>query len=236
MPARSQSSPSRSPPPRSPQAARAPAPALAAPRRRELLADHAQRQELVALQPQDRLQPLDVVLAEQAVAAPRALRREQPLVLEVADLRDRDVRELVACSRSQTAPIVSRRSRLGAPAWRVVIARKVSRYLPICSSSPSASSPALDPPPVDERAVEAARSSIVERRRPRSTSTACLRETVTSSRKMSHSGERPIVVRSRSQAGTSPPPGRRPSGRRAPGPRCRSPPSSCRASSRPPRA
>ena len=63
-------------------------------RRRKLLADHAQRQELVALEPQDRLQALDVVLAEEPVAALRAPRCEQPLVLEVADLRDRDVREL----------------------------------------------------------------------------------------------------------------------------------------------
>ena len=39
------------------------------------------------------------VLAEQAVPAPRAPRREQALILEVADLRDRDVREL----RLQTA-------------------------------------------------------------------------------------------------------------------------------------
>ena len=41
-----------------------------------------------------RAQPLDVVLAEEPVAALRAPRRQQPLVLEVADLRDRDVREL----------------------------------------------------------------------------------------------------------------------------------------------
>ena len=62
----------------------------------ELLADHAQRQELVALEAQDRLQPLEVLGAEQAVAALRAPRSEQPLVLEVADLRDRDVGELLA--------------------------------------------------------------------------------------------------------------------------------------------
>ena len=42
---------------------------------RELLADHAQRQELVALQAQDRLEPLDVVLAEEPVAALRPPRR-----------------------------------------------------------------------------------------------------------------------------------------------------------------
>ena len=96
--------PARCPRARRAPRGRAPPPARRAPRRRrrrsfararrELLADHAQRQELVALEAQDRLEPLDVVLAEQAVAALRALRRQQPLILEVADLRDRDVREL----------------------------------------------------------------------------------------------------------------------------------------------
>src|SRR5438094_455952 len=72
-----------------------PAPPPLLPRsRRELLANHAQREKLVALEAEDRLQPLEVVLAEQAVAALRALGRQQPLIPEVADLRDRDVREL----------------------------------------------------------------------------------------------------------------------------------------------
>src|SRR5262249_56528338 len=62
---------------------------------RELLADHPQRQELVALQAQDRPQPFDVGLAVEAIAARGAPRVEQLLVLEVADLRDRDVVELV---------------------------------------------------------------------------------------------------------------------------------------------
>src|SRR4029453_6572321 len=44
-------------------------------RRRQLLADHAERQELVALEAEHRAQPLDVVLAVQAVAALRAARR-----------------------------------------------------------------------------------------------------------------------------------------------------------------
>ena len=90
---------------------RRPAGALAAPGRagrRELLPDHAQRQELVALEPEDRLEALDVVLGEEPVAALRPARREQALVLEVADLRDRDVRELLS-SLLQTAPIVSGR-------------------------------------------------------------------------------------------------------------------------------
>src|SRR3954453_8248675 len=60
----------------------------------ELLADNAQGQELVALEAQDRAQAGDVAGAVEPVAAGRAARREQLLVLEVADLRDRDVGEL----------------------------------------------------------------------------------------------------------------------------------------------
>src|ERR671937_205151 len=45
--------------------------------RRELLPDHAQRQELVAREAQDRLQPFDVLLAEEPVAGLRAPQREE---------------------------------------------------------------------------------------------------------------------------------------------------------------
>src|SRR5439155_8087015 len=62
---------------------------------RELLADDAQRQELVALQAQDRAQALHVGRRVEAVAAGCAPRREELLVLEVADLGDRDVGELL---------------------------------------------------------------------------------------------------------------------------------------------
>src|SRR6188768_2697369 len=62
--------------------------------RRQLLADYPQRQELVALQLQDRPQPFHIGLAVEAVAASRTPRRQELLVLEVADLRDRDVVEL----------------------------------------------------------------------------------------------------------------------------------------------
>src|SRR5206468_8662287 len=62
--------------------ARSPAPlAIARGGRRKLLADHAQREKLVALQPQNRLQPLEVLFAEEPVAALRAPRGEQALVL-----------------------------------------------------------------------------------------------------------------------------------------------------------
>src|SRR4051794_4620890 len=62
--------------------------------RGQLLADPPERQELVSLQAEDRLEPLHVLVGVEPVAALRAPRREQALVLEVADLRDRDVREL----------------------------------------------------------------------------------------------------------------------------------------------
>ena len=102
----------------------------------ELLSDHAQRQELVALQPQDRLEPLDVLLAEEPVAATRALRRQQALILEVADLRDRDVRELRLQPRTDGADRVQ--ALLGRRSVAVVVLivrRKVRRYLPIWTSS-----------------------------------------------------------------------------------------------------
>src|SRR5262249_46491143 len=70
--------------------------ALLAPTRGELLADHPQRQELVALHAQDVPQALDVGLAVEAVAAPGSPRGEQLLVLRGAGLRDRDVVELAA--------------------------------------------------------------------------------------------------------------------------------------------
>ncbi len=62
---------------------------------RQLLTDHRERQELVALQPQDRPQARDVGGGVEPVAAGRAPRRQQLLVLQVADLRDRDVGELL---------------------------------------------------------------------------------------------------------------------------------------------
>src|SRR5262249_20340273 len=104
----------------------------------ELVLDHAQRQELLALQAEDRPQALEVVLAEEPVAALRPSWREQAFVLEVADLRDRDVRELLREAPDDLAdpeqllplPLGPRRGRH---------AMKVILYLPICTSSPSSS-------------------------------------------------------------------------------------------------
>src|SRR3954465_9728751 len=63
---------------------------------RELLADHAQRQGLVARRAQEGPRARDVGRRLQPVAARRAPGLEQLLVLEVADLGDRDVGELGA--------------------------------------------------------------------------------------------------------------------------------------------
>src|SRR5205814_1223978 len=51
--------------------------------------------ELVTLQTQDRRQAFEILLAEQPVAPPCPLRCQETLVFEEADLRDRDVGELV---------------------------------------------------------------------------------------------------------------------------------------------
>src|SRR6187200_3777214 len=66
----------------SPDAACGPLLAVAPPAtgRGELLADDAQRQELVALQTQDRAKSLDVFLGEQSVTAVRAAKGQQPLL------------------------------------------------------------------------------------------------------------------------------------------------------------
>src|SRR5581483_4903943 len=99
----------------------------------ELLADHAERQELVPLQAQDRLQALDVGVGEEPVAAARAPGRQEPLVLEVADLGDRDVGKLGLEAPAHLADRVQpRRPRVLGRRHRC---RKVSRYLPICTSS-----------------------------------------------------------------------------------------------------
>ncbi len=65
-------------------------------RRPQLLPDHAERQELVPLEPQDRDQPFDIRLGEEPVAAPCPAGMEKSLILEVPDLRNRDVGKLVA--------------------------------------------------------------------------------------------------------------------------------------------
>src|SRR5207248_7843944 len=131
---------------------------------------------------------------EQAVAALRAPRRQQPLVFEVADLRDRDVRELAAQPPDDLAdPEEALALRLLLVARGLRHAMKVIRYFPTCSSSPSSSA---------ARSMRL-RFTNVPFSEPWSSTTkwpsssisnAWLRETVTSSRKMSQSGERPMRV------------------------------------------
>src|SRR5919199_4636024 len=175
---------------------------LAARGRGKLLTDHAQRQELVALEAQERLEPLDVLLAEEPIAALRPPEREQALVLEVADLRDRDVRELLLEPRADGA------DREQAPGGGggfgdAHLTRNVSLYLPIWSSSPSFSSADSIRCRLRKVPFRLPKSSMTNLASLR-VSTACLRETVTSSRKISQSGERPIVVRSPSGWKVSP--------------------------------
>src|SRR5919197_892103 len=169
--------------------------------RGELLPDHPQRQELVALEPQDRLQPVDVLLAEEPVAALRAPQGEEALVLEVADLRDRDVGKLPLEARADGAD--REQAGRGRGFGHAHIRRNMSRYLPIWSSSPSFSSADSIRWRLRKVPFRLPKSSMTNLPS-RCVSTACLRETVTSSRKISQSGERPIVVRSPSGWKVSP--------------------------------
>ena len=158
-------------------------------------ANHAERQELVALEPQDRLEPLDVVVGEETVAAACSPWPEQALILEVPDLRDGDVGELLPQALADGANRVEARirRRRGNGGGRHGT-RKVNRYFPICTSS-SAESSAVS---IRRRLTN------VPLRLPRSrmtyrsfswTISAWRRDTVTSSRNTWHSGERPISVR-----------------------------------------
>src|SRR3954453_18269890 len=159
-------------------------------------------------------------MAELAVPRRRALRLHQPLVLQEPDLGDGDVRELRAQQREHRTdahrlPVVVG-VRVGPPRRRhhaVLTNRpsqaerrlgwKTRRYLPICTSSPS----------LRTASSIRSRSTYVPFRLPTSRTTncpsrrmnsACLRETVTSSRKMSLSGRRPAVVRSASSRNRAP--------------------------------
>src|SRR5206468_1759924 len=98
------------------------------------------------LEAQDGPQARDVAGRVEPVAARRAPGRQQLLVLEVADLRDGDVGELqreVLADRSDRHAL--RRAGGERPLWGLCRRaghpreRKVSLYLPIWSSSPSAS-------------------------------------------------------------------------------------------------
>ena len=149
------------------------------------------------------------------------LRRDEALVLEVADLGDGDVRELLAKPLADGAdraepglgaalPAPSRRHR----AHR---ARNVSRYLPIWTSSSSCEHGRLDALPVDVRAVEA--PEVADRE------VVALALDLGVAARDRHVveedlalGRAPDRVSAPRRAGTSARPSRRRSGRRAPGP------------------
>ena len=107
-------------------------------RRRQLLADDAQRQELVALQPQDRLAAARRPPPRTAGSRPGcAAASAGPGPRGSGSSRSRRPGTRRWSAR-QTAPIVSSLAAgvLGVVAHR---AKNVSRYLPICTSSPSSS-------------------------------------------------------------------------------------------------
>src|SRR5699024_2190819 len=144
---------------------------------------------------QDVAQPLLVVLGEPAVARRCTVRRDQALRLQKPDLGNGDVGE-VHLHGGQDLPDAAQLARCShhpTPCW---LAKKVSRNLPIITTSPSCSSVG---------ASITVRFTYVPFRLPWSSTvttsplrvnTACLRDTVMSSRKMSVAGCRPTVVTS----------------------------------------
>src|SRR5439155_6369684 len=128
--------------------------------------------------------PLEVGLAEQPVATLGAPRRQQPFVLQVADLRDRDVRELVPDAPHHLADPeqpLALLALLAAGGRRH--AMNVIRYLPTWSSSPSSSGARSIRLRFTKVPFSEPWSSTVNVPFS-STRTAWFRETVTSSRKM----------------------------------------------------
>jgi hypothetical protein len=105
----------------------------------ELLTDDAQRQELVALQPQDRAQTLQVLEREQPIPARRPLGRDQFLIFEVPNLGNRDAGEVRferIADRPDRQPHGIVCGHLGALGSRRHWWSSTSRNLPICTSSP----------------------------------------------------------------------------------------------------
>src|ERR1041384_4349981 len=119
-----------------------------------MLADHPERQVVVALHPQDVAKTVDVLDGELPIAGGRALGLDQPLVLEEADLRDRHPGEVGAQDVEDLPDVVPHPGRGGrvdfhAPrhAWGAAARsgacswpwKNTRRYLPICTSSVSLS-------------------------------------------------------------------------------------------------
>src|SRR5262249_47967038 len=114
---------------------RATRPSRLGPGRGELLLDHAEGQELVALKAQDGLQAFHVLIVEEPVAARSPAGGQQPLVLQVPDLGDGDVRKLPFQTRAHSTDRLGRftaRGRLDSSlGGGAHLERKISRYLPI---------------------------------------------------------------------------------------------------------
>ena len=101
----------------------------------EAVLDDPQGQEVIALLGQDPAEAGEVVLVELPVAGGRALGVEQALALEEADLRDRDVGELVLQQGEHLADRQVRALVHEIPA-AAEPAMNTSLNLPICTSSP----------------------------------------------------------------------------------------------------
>ena len=168
----------------------------------EALLDHLQRQEVVLLLVQDPPQARHVGLVELPVARRGALGVDEALALEEADLRDRDVGELVAQHAEHLADREVPRPRVR----RVVIGASASCVILDAAHEQDEHEPAdLELVEVAQRggrrparghvgAVQRAGVGDLDSRRRTRSITAWRRETVMSSRKMSESGWRPSVV------------------------------------------
>src|SRR5207302_10691786 len=128
-----------------------------------------------------------VRVGEEPVTGRASAGNPGPLVLEGAGLGGREVRELVLERLTDGADGQPR------PRWclcgRHQRWRNVSRYLPIWSSSPSLSSAVSTRSRLTNVPFRLPWSSSCQWS-PSCVNTACLRDTVTSSRKIAHSGER----------------------------------------------
>ena len=144
--------------------------------------DHSERQELVALHAQDRLEALDVRLREQPIPAARPPGPQETLILEVADLRDRDVGKLRPQQLAHCADRVQARGCERRIGGRAHGSRNVIRYLPTCTSSSAWSSALSIRCRFTNVPLRLPRSRIVNVS-PSCTISAWRRETVTSSRK-----------------------------------------------------
>ena len=170
----------------------------------EALLDDLERQEVLLLLVQDAAQPLDVAVVELAVPRRRALGVDEALALEEADLRDRDVGELVAELVEHLADRRVRRARPRSAAPGSPPSDEAQAVAPDLDLVAVVQRRRVDALPVHVGAVErtdvAHHVAVVGRGR----CTTWRRDTVMSSRKMSESGWRPTSVCSASSRNDEP--------------------------------